>query len=304
MKPRLQAKALKRLAYLQGILEPERLIEIVDVGANPITVPDYQPLMAAKLARVTGFDPQESAFAELKDRQNAYERNLPYAIGDGTEGELKVSRSGGLTSLLEPDLRTFEYLQRWSRAIKIIERVPLKTHRLDDLEDINQLDFLKIDIQGGELSVFRNGVNKLSGAVAVMTEVAFIPLYVGQPLMDAQMVELRAQGFMLHRFVFTKQVQLGSSFEQPGAKRRKGSQLVDGDAIFIRDLRNPDAWDDAALTHLALLADGCFQSPDLALRCLTLLLARGRLSKPQVRHYAEMVYPPAKPGAPVVTPDA
>ena len=41
------AEGHTRLTLLHDLLQPERLIEIVDVGANPISAPDYQPLFAA-----------------------------------------------------------------------------------------------------------------------------------------------------------------------------------------------------------------------------------------------------------------
>jgi len=53
----------------------------------------------------------------------------------------------------------------------VIERVPLETRRLDDVDEIAHLDLLKIDIQGGEVAVFRNGHKKLAEAVAIQTEV-------------------------------------------------------------------------------------------------------------------------------------
>ena len=44
-----------------------RLVEVVDVGANPIEGDaPYKGLLQAGLCRVTGFEPQEAALAELK----------------------------------------------------------------------------------------------------------------------------------------------------------------------------------------------------------------------------------------------
>ncbi len=285
----MKQPARKRLAALAALLSPERLTEIVDIGANPLSRPDYQPLVDAELARVMGFEPNPEAFAALKPRESTFEWHLPYAVGDGGQHELKLTKQSGFTSLFEPRAATLAYLGRWKHTAAVVERMALETKRLDDLGDITQMDFLKIDIQGGELAVFQNGRAKLASAVAVMTEVAFIPLYEGQPLMDAQMAELRAQGFILHRFVFTKTVPLASPFDTPEDKKRAGSQLVDGDAIFIRDLSAPETIADEALVHLALLAEGCFNSPDLALRCLTILMRRGQVRKPKVEAYADMI---------------
>jgi hypothetical protein len=49
----------------------------------------------------------------------------------------------------------------------VIDRVPVHARRLD---------FLKIDVQGGELAVFQGGISKLSETVAIQTEISFVPL--------------------------------------------------------------------------------------------------------------------------------
>ena len=58
----------------------------------------------------------------------------------------------------------------------MIDRVPVHTRRLDDISEIEHLDFLKIDVQGGELAVFHGGKSKLSETVAIQTEISFVPL--------------------------------------------------------------------------------------------------------------------------------
>ena len=46
--------------------------------------------------------------------------------------------------------------------------------RNEPVIEIQHLDFLKIDIQGGELAVFRGGKAKLAQSVAIQTEVSFV----------------------------------------------------------------------------------------------------------------------------------
>ena len=86
----------------------------------------------------------------------------------------------------------------------MVERVSLPTKRLDDIEDLPQFDLLKIDVQGGECLVFRNGPEKLSRALAVITEVAALPIYRDQPLLHDQLAALAVHGFHLHKFLFFK----------------------------------------------------------------------------------------------------
>ncbi len=60
-------------------------------------------------------------------------------------------------------------------------REPVDTRSLDDVAEITAVDFLKIDIQGGELAVLRAGRDKLRRAVAVQTEVGFHRSTVSSP---------------------------------------------------------------------------------------------------------------------------
>ena len=78
--------------------------------------------------------------------------------------------------------------------------VEVDTRTLDSISEIAQLDYLKIDVQGGELVIFRNGKARLGAAVAIQTEVSFMPLYQGQPVFGDIDLALRALGFVPHMF--------------------------------------------------------------------------------------------------------
>ena len=58
----------------------------------------------------------------------------------------------------------------------------LSTVRLDDVSEIDNVDYIKIDIQGAELGVFRNGTDRLRDCPVIHTKVEFLPMYEGQPL--------------------------------------------------------------------------------------------------------------------------
>ena len=83
-------------------------------------------------------------------------------------------------------------------------RTRIETQRLDDLAEVDDIDFLKIDIQGGELAVLVHGREKLKNAVVIQTELQFVNLYEGQPSFGEVDQELRAQGFIPHAFAALK----------------------------------------------------------------------------------------------------
>lgn len=136
---------------LNTLLNSDRIMEIVDIGANPIDGdPPYKTMLDAGICRVTGFEPQEQALAELQRKKGPFERYLPYAVGDGNVHHLNICRASGMTSLFEPDSSTLELFEMFKSLGEVIEKVDLQTKKLDEISEIEHIDFLKIDIQGGE----------------------------------------------------------------------------------------------------------------------------------------------------------
>ena len=262
---------------LRDLLKPARLTEIVDIGANPIDgMPPYKHMLDAGLCHVTGFEPQAKALEKLLREKGAHERYLPYAIGDGDRHILKVCRASGMTSLFEPDPAALDLFEVLAPFGEVVERVEMPTRKLDDVAEIEDLDFLKIDIQGGELAVFRSGKAKLARTVAIQVEVSFITLYEDQPGMGEIDVELRNQGFVPHCFAAVKKWPI-APYVANNTPRKALNQLLEADIVYVRDFARPQNLDDEQLKHLALIAHHCYQSFDLALRCVMLLESRGVL---------------------------
>jgi len=168
-----------------------RLTAVVDIGANPFEGdPPYKEMLESGLCTVTGFEPQPDALAELHRRKGPLETYLPNAVGDGETRCLMVTRATGMTSLLRPDARRLALFNGFTQYGAVIDEVEVSTDRLDDIDEVGEFDLLKIDIQGGELMTFQNGRRKLANAVAVQTEVSFVPLYEHQPVFGQVDLEL------------------------------------------------------------------------------------------------------------------
>lgn len=255
---------------LAELLDIDVTIDVVDIGANPIASagsPPYQGLLDAGNVRLVGFEPNRDALAELQAQKSAHETYLPYAVYDGTEQELKICKAPGMTSLLEPDpavLSCFHGFDEWGQ---VTGREKIQTVRLDDVAEIDALDFLKIDIQGAELEVFRNGTGKLADCLVIQSEVEFIPMYENQPLFSDVDLFLREQGFVLHRFIdqTSRVIKPLIVDNNPYAGL---SQLLWADAIFIRDFTRFDLLNPVQLLKIALILHDVYSSFDVALRAL------------------------------------
>jgi|SRR6476660_2332795 FkbM family methyltransferase len=260
------------------LLKPDRPTAIVDVGANPIDGdPPYKQLLQKRLCRVVGFEPQADALAKLTSRKSELETYLPYVVGNGDEAKLKICRARGMTSILNPDQHMLSQFPNFSRWGKVVEETLVATRRLDDIGEIESLDFLKIDIQGAELSVFQHGQSRLKEAVAIQTEVSFLPLYKDQPIFGEIDLELRKQGFVPHAFAAIKKWMIGPlrNEKDPFAAF---NQLLEADVVYVRDFTRPDGMKTEQLKHLALIAHHCYGSFDLVMNCIQHLVGRKAIS--------------------------
>ena len=256
---------------LADLLKPELHIDVVDIGANPVDGDaPYKTLLDAGLARVIGFEPNSDALDRLNAKKGENETYVANAVYDGKEQELKICTAQGMTSLLEPNTGLLSYFHGFPEWGKVEKRLSMPTVRLDDVKEINNIDYLKIDIQGGELEVFKNGINRLSDCLVVHTEVEFLYMYEGQPLFSEVELFLRKIGFVFHRFA-----PLVSRVVQPMVVDNdiyKGlSQVFWADAIFIKDFTRFDELSSPRLKKIALILHDVYGSFDIVLRALMAL---------------------------------
>jgi FkbM family methyltransferase len=272
---------------LAGLLEITHAIDVVDIGANPIDgEAPYKSLLDAGLAHVYGFEPNQDALDRLNAIKGPNETYLPDAVYDGTEQELKVCKAQGMTSLLEPNNELLNYFHGFPEWGKVEERLTIPTVRLDDVKEIKNIDYLKIDIQGGELEVFRNSINHLHDCLVIHTEVEFLPMYIGQPLFSEVELFLRDLGFTFHRFE-----PLVSRAVQPLIANNdiyKGlSQVFWADAIFVKDFTKFDRLSVEKLKKIALILNDSYGSIDIALRALMALDVKA--NSDLVKNYLEFL---------------
>ena len=272
------------------LLAPSRLTAVVDVGANPIDgVPPYKPLLAKRLCRLVGFEPQPQALAALNAAKSEYETYLPTAVGDGQDGTLRICKARGMTSLFKPDARVLAQFEGFADWGQVVGEERIATRRLDDIAEIEALDFLKIDVQGAELAVFRGGRERLSRAVAVQAEVSFIALYEGQPTFGEIDVELRQMGFVPHVFAAVKKWAIAPVSMPTNPNSSTLSQLLEADVVYVRDFTRDDAMDADQLKHLALIAFHCYRSLDLAANCMRRLATLGAVPADALARYAGLI---------------
>ncbi|MGL6211956.1 MAG: FkbM family methyltransferase [Paracoccaceae bacterium] len=264
-------------AVLLSALPLQRRTRVVDVGANPLAdEAPYAHLLKIGACDVVGFEPQPEAFAALEKIKSDRETYLPFAVGDGSKQTLNVYQSSGYTSVFKPYREGFRFIggRGWAQ---IKQQIPFETVKLDDSADIGPFDLLKIDIQGGELAVFRGGETTLKQAMVVIVEMRYYPLYKREPMLGGVDTELRRQGFFMHKLLTTKSKMIKNSQHLRLRKGRMHDQILDGDAVYLRDLARIDSYSDDQLVHLCITAGAVFHSHTLVLHVLDELVRRGRV---------------------------
>jgi FkbM family methyltransferase len=276
---------------LLQMLEPSRPLEVVDVGANPIDGdPPYKAMLDAGVCRVTGFEPQPEALARLRNSAGPNERYFPYVIGAAGPGTLHLCRAPGMTSLLTPDPEALAAFNLFPAFGTETGQTQVTACCLDDVTEVERVDFLKMDVQGSELAILQGGTGKLADSVAVQTEVSFVPLYRDQPVLGDIDLELRRLGFIPHCLAALKRWSIAPCVVD-NDPRRPVNQLLEADLVYVRDFTRPDGISDEQLKHLALICHHCYRSVDLVVRCLVLLEQRGTLAEGTTQNYMQACAP-------------
>ncbi|MGL4235471.1 FkbM family methyltransferase [Tabrizicola sp.] len=279
-------KAPAELQLLLDELKPSRITTIVDVGANPINEPPYHLLRQLNACHVVNFEPEAKAFAALQAAKRPNETNYNHAVGDGQTRELHLYRDEPMTSIFRPYMPGLTAVCR-AKLGTIRGTEMMETVALDRVVGLPQFDMMKIDAQGAEKLAFIGAQRMLQSAVAVIVELRYQRLYQDEPMLGETDVELSRQGFCLHKFLFNKTGTLLHS--QLGRVRRKimGDQLIDGDAVYLRNIAEPEHLSEDQLMHLAILGSGVIQSHSLALYCLDELVRRGTVPTDMPARYVD-----------------
>jgi len=243
---------------------PEKLeIQILDIGAALSEQPSYQALVDAGRARIIGFEPDAVECERLNKMYGEPHRFFSYFVGDGRPATFHETNWVLTGSLYEPNSPLLEKFQNLSEVVRPVATHPVSTTRLDDIAEIDDADFIKIDVQGSELAIFRNASRALSKALLIQTEVEFVELYRDQPMFADVDTFLRGSGFQFHTFHGFG----GRAFKPLLSNNdinRPFRQALWADAIYARDWMRLDALDETKLRKYAILAHDLLQSYDLA----------------------------------------
>ncbi|MFM7548341.1 MAG: FkbM family methyltransferase, partial [Cyanobacteriota bacterium] len=115
--------------------------------------------------------------------------------------------------------------------------------------------------------VFKGGLESLREVLAIVSEVEFLPLYLGQPLFGEVCSYLAGQGLAFHHFLGLAGRTLRPIIINKDAN--DATQHFWADALFVRDAQAANALTAQQLLKLSVLSV-LYGTPDLAYDCLAL----------------------------------
>jgi protein O-GlcNAc transferase len=260
-------------------------IHILDIGASThgkLTEP-YAPLMQMGLAKVTGFEPNQVECQKLNDMylNNQKYHYYPEFVGNGSEATFYETNWFMTGSLYKPNSYLLNQFEQLGEVVKLQAEHSVKTIRIADLENLDEIDMIKIDVQGAELDVFKGAAERLNQVLVIWTEVEFMPLYENQPLFSEVEQYLRQQNFMFHSFngIASRSYKPYSDL----VKKRLGiRQAIWSDAIFIRNLNHLKNLSTVKLKKFAAILDSVLKSYDVCFLILQLIDQRENTQLAQI----------------------
>ncbi len=185
------------------------------------------------------------ALGEKKETRKFYETNMPVC-----------------SSLYEPKQKFLELYNNLNTAY-LKNTTEIDTISVDKFlkkNNLEHIDFIKIDIQGAELDVFKGGVKTLEKTLMIVSEVEWVEQYINQPLFGDVSSFLKDQNFMIHKFLG-----YGTRSLKPiilNQNKNFETQVLWSDALFIRNIMNISKLNDEDLIKSAVLSY-IYKSPDL-----------------------------------------
>ncbi len=232
---------------------------MIEIGARSIEETDQEVFYSLNNqfpgSRLIGFEVDEVLCEEMNRETGDAFHYYAQPIG-GVNGEVDFYETVHpmCASLLEPNHAFIEkYNDLDVMRLQTISKV--NTQTLDSFvedNDIGQIDFIKIDVQGAELDVFKNSESVLQSVALIVTEVEFVPIYTDQPLFGDVNDFLSQKGFMFHKFLSLQGRALKPTIYQNNAAFP--STIMWADAVFTPNIFELDKHSKNKLLKTAVLA--------------------------------------------------
>lgn len=233
---------------------------LLDGGAREAEADSRWSRLDSARLEIHGFEPAEAECTRLNAHAKANGiNNHYYPVGlwsmDGTL-PFHENHAGGGSSFMHQnqvvsDRWKFENTTQTSLSREIFRPKCTYDMKVITVETwarenhINALDFVKLNVQGGELEILKTTGPVLDTVLGLLAEVSFCESYVGRPFFSDVDVFLRSNGFVFfdllaHHYIGREhsplaQQHLKSVRPKLGQLTSAWGQLIEGHALYLRD---------------------------------------------------------------------
>jgi FkbM family methyltransferase len=262
---------LKKISDLVRKFDRTITFTMLEIGGRPTSgyeEPFYQLLDLFPGSRVVAFEVDKKLCEELNKTSKKGVTFYPTPLGEKEESRKFYETTHPMCcSLYKPNEDLIKLYNNFEvaylKSVSNIDTVSLNYFARET--NIGNVDFIKIDIQGAELDVFKGGVEVLRDVLAIVCEVEFLPHYLNQPLFGDVCEYLAIRDLMFHKFLGLE----GRSLAPIVLNNDPNliTQHIWSDAVFIRHVLSIPKLSKTQLLKLSILGS-LYGSPDLTYYCL------------------------------------
>ena len=228
-------KLILNLKELDNVLT----FRILEIGALNLGKKEkfYDLLNYFPNSEIIGFEVDKNICKKMNSVSKVGVKYFPFAIGKKKEiRKFYETNHPMCSSLYKPNHNLLSLYNNMEISF-LKEESEIETVDLDTFVSENKIgnvDFLKIDVQGAELDIFKGATKTLKNSLFIISEVEFLKIYENQPLFGDVCNFLSDNDFMFHKFLGMG----GRSLKPLILNNNKNfpSQHLWSDAIFIKNV--------------------------------------------------------------------
>ena len=217
-------KKNKVLLNLINSLPDKNLITLMDVGAADGLSNTWKQISTN--IHYIAFEPDERSDTDNNIHNFGKIEIFRKAVWNSNDPiHFNLTKKEQNSSCYKPNynfLQNFPNVQRFE-IVEILDVIPIK---ISDLK-LNNIDFIKLDIQGGELNVLKGTGNILFNTIGLEIEVEFLELYKNQPIFGDLINYLKDYNFEFFDFTTL------TKWERDNIQSELG-QCIFADALFLK----------------------------------------------------------------------
>ena len=167
----------KKIIYLPYF----NYLSLIDIGSSFDIEPRWKKIK--KKIKYYGFEPNIKLVDKLKKQnKDCIDYQIYPILVSDNKGlkELNITSHPGVSSVFKPNIPFLSKFKDYERYA-IEKTIKLRSDLIDNL-NLQNIDFMKIDIQGGGLDALRGSEKTLKDIMGIEVEVEFQQLYKKQPL--------------------------------------------------------------------------------------------------------------------------